>query len=140
MKAVIILRIRSLRNEFGLTQEELGKKIGQTKSNVSKYETGALEPGIDTLKVLAVFFDVSLDYLMGKSDIRNPYDSTMKDDKEELPSYFSTPEEAMKFVLEQNVIMGFGGFDVDKLSDDEVVEFANSLLEHLKLLSLKYKK
>lgn len=146
---MIILRIRSLRNEFGLTQEELGKKIGQTKSNISKYETGALEPGIDTLKALAVFFNVSLDYLMGKSDIRNPYNqlpdkfnrsSNNKNTTINLPTEFSTPEEAMKFVLEQNVIMGFGGFDVDKLSDDEVVEFANSLLEHLKLLSLKYKK
>lgn len=63
-----------------------------------------------------------------------------QEDKEELPYDFDLPEEAVKFLLEKNVIMGFDGFDIDKLSSDEVVEFANSLLEHLRLLSLKYKK
>lgn len=53
---------------------------------------------------------------------------------------FTTPEEAVKFLLEQNVIMGFGGFDVDKLSDKEKIDFAKELLSQLKLLSYKYKK
>lgn len=64
------MRIRRLRQEFGMTQEELGKKIGQTKSNVSKYETGTLEPSIQTLNLLSDIFDVSIDYLVGKTDIR----------------------------------------------------------------------
>lgn len=70
------MRIKSLRHEFEYTQEELGKKIGQTKSNISKYENGVLEPGIDTLKELAKLFDVSLDYLTSNSNIRNPYIET----------------------------------------------------------------
>ncbi|WP_165442956.1 helix-turn-helix domain-containing protein [Senegalia massiliensis] len=129
------MRIRELRKEFDLTQEQLGEKIGQTKSNISKYETGALEPGIDTLNTLAKFFDVSLDYLIGNSDIRNPYK-----DKPSIPEEFENPEEAVKFLLEQNVIMGFGGFDVHTMSDEEVLEFANELLNHLRLLSYKYRK
>ncbi|MCT4663361.1 MAG: helix-turn-helix domain-containing protein [Tissierellales bacterium] len=69
------MRIRPLRQEFGMTQEELGKKIGQTKSNISKYETGSLEPSIQTLNLLADIFNVSVDYLLGRSDERKPDES-----------------------------------------------------------------
>ena len=53
---------------------------------------------------------------------------------------FETAEAAMQFILKQPAIMGFGGFDIDKMSDEEIIEFANELLNQLKLLSYKYKK
>lgn len=117
---VIILRIRDLRNEFGLTQEELGKKIGQTKSNISKYETGSLEPGIDTLRELAKIFNVSLDYLMGASDIRNPYKD--KTPEEKYPEVHDV-EEAMKIILEQPGLMLKG----ELLSDESKIILANAI-------------
>lgn len=46
----------------------------------------------------------------------------------------------MKFILEQPAIMGYGGFDTDKMSNEEIIEFANELLRQLKILSYKYKK
>ncbi|MBM7869340.1 transcriptional regulator with XRE-family HTH domain [Clostridium pascui] len=64
--------------------------------------------------------------------------------KEESELYttgeFTTPEAAMQFILKQPAVMGFGGFDIKKMSDDEIVEFANELLNQLKLISYKYKK
>lgn len=54
-------------------------------------------------------------------------------------SEFKTPEAAMKFILAQPSIMGFGGFDVNKMNDEQVLEFANELLRQLKLISYKYK-
>lgn len=53
---------------------------------------------------------------------------------------FQTPQEAMKFILNQPAIAGYGGFDPDKMSDDEIMDFANELLNQLKLLGYKYKK
>lgn len=135
-------RIKELRIEKELTQEEFGKLFGIVKSTVSLYESGKSTPDDEIKKKIAEYFNVSLDYLMGASDIRNPYKNINANDKEEpsFPDEFSTPEEAVKFLLEQNVIMGFGGFDIDKLSDEEKIEFANELLGQLKLLSYKYKK
>lgn len=142
-------RLRISRDAKGVTQTQASKDTRINNKTLSGYERNVSEPDFETIKILAEYYDVSLDYLMGKSDIRNPYNqlpdkfnrsSNNKNTTINLPTEFSTPEEAIKFVLEQNVIMGFGGFDVDELSDEEVVEFANSLLEHLKLLSLKYKK
>lgn len=53
---------------------------------------------------------------------------------------FNSAEEAMKFILKQPAIAGYGGFDPDKMSDDEIMDFANELLNQLKLLGYKYKK
>lgn len=53
---------------------------------------------------------------------------------------FTNPQDAIKFILSQPTIMGFGGFDINKMSDEDVMDFANDLLHHLELLSYKYKK
>jgi transcriptional regulator with XRE-family HTH domain len=66
-------RLRELRIEKGLTQEELGELINLTKANISKYESGKLEPNIDTINYLSNFFDVSVDYLFGRTTVRNFY-------------------------------------------------------------------
>lgn len=130
-------RIKYLREEKDFSQLEFSKLLNISNSTLSQYEAGNRMPGDEIKKKIAEYFNVSLDYLMGVSDIRNPY----KEDKEDqLPDGFDSPEEAIDFLLNQNVIMGFGGFDVNELSDEEKVDFAHELLQHLKLLSLKYKK
>ncbi|GHU73926.1 hypothetical protein FACS1894188_00710 [Clostridia bacterium] len=67
------LRIRNLRRRLDWTQEELANKVNSTSSNISKYEAGAREPSLDTLILLAKTFDVTVDYLIGYSDVPNPY-------------------------------------------------------------------
>lgn len=65
-------RLVSLRKELDLTQEQFAKKIGFSRTAVSAWEIGRNEPSnADTIK-LADFFNVSTDYLLGKTDIRNP--------------------------------------------------------------------
>lgn len=137
-------RIKLLREEKELSQLELAKILNISNSALSQYEAGNRVPSDEIKKKIAEYFNVSLDYLMGTSDIRNPYStdktSNEKEYQNQLPDSFENPEEAVKFLLEQNVIMGFGGFDIDKLSDDEKIEFANELLHQLKLISYKYKR
>lgn len=57
-------RLKILRNNKGMTQEQLGDVIEMSKGNVSKLENGIIEPSLKTLKDLANFFDVSVDYLI----------------------------------------------------------------------------
>lgn len=65
-------RLMKLRKELNLTQEELAKKIGYTRTAVSAWEIGRNEPSnADTIK-LAEYFGVTTDYLLGKTDVRNP--------------------------------------------------------------------
>ncbi len=56
--------LKSLRKEKNLTQEDLAKKINYSPVTISKWETGVKRPSIDSIKVLAKFFDVSADYLL----------------------------------------------------------------------------
>lgn len=61
--------LRKLRIERDLTQDQLASIIGVSKSTIGMYEQGKRVPKVDaTLKRLADFFDVSIDYLMGLSD------------------------------------------------------------------------
>ena len=61
-------RIKELRIAKGVTQEELGKVLNVQKAAISKYENGRVEPSIEVLKLASKFFDVSTDYLLGRSD------------------------------------------------------------------------
>ncbi|MGB9804366.1 MULTISPECIES: helix-turn-helix domain-containing protein [Desulfofundulus] len=67
-KEVFGQRLRQLRQESKLSLEQLGKKIGVAKQTVGHWETGYRLPPLDVAVVLADFFDVSLDYLVGRSD------------------------------------------------------------------------
>ena len=65
-------RIIELRKEQGITQSELAKKIGISRSALSLYEIEKREPDIDTLNRLASYFNVWVDYLSGHSNQRIP--------------------------------------------------------------------
>ncbi|MDQ0252886.1 transcriptional regulator with XRE-family HTH domain [Evansella vedderi] len=62
-------RIKRLRHKQRLTQQDLGQKINVSKVAISCYETGKRTPDTDTLKKLAEVFHVSIDYLLGASDL-----------------------------------------------------------------------
>ena len=58
-------RLKELRKQSGMTQEQLANKFGITKSVVSYYELSERTPSPDVLKDLALIFRVSADYLLG---------------------------------------------------------------------------
>ncbi len=62
-------RLRQLRTARDLSQLEFSKFIGISKSSVNMYERGEREPGLETLETIADFFNVDLDYLLGKSNV-----------------------------------------------------------------------
>ncbi len=64
-------KIKELRNEKGLLQSDVANYIGKSERMVGFYEKGERDPNTDTLIKLSELFDVSIDYLLGKSSIRN---------------------------------------------------------------------
>ena len=63
-------RIKNLREERGLSQEALGAVIGVKRFSIYTYEKGRACPDMKGLIALADYFDVSLDYLAGRTDNR----------------------------------------------------------------------
>lgn len=109
---MINIRLRTLRKERGLTQVELAQKIGIGNKTISDYEREISSPDIESLNLIANFFNVSTDYLLGKSDDRN------------TPVSAPTPKEQLEGVK-------LALFDqVGDLSDDE----ARQVLDIIKII------
>lgn len=58
--------LKQLRKSHNLSQEDVAKVLNTTVSTISRYETGEREPNLESLCILADFFNVSLDYLLGR--------------------------------------------------------------------------
>jgi len=105
-------RIKQLREEFQITQLQLAQKLNKTQQQVSLYEKGINELDLDGYILLSKIFDCSIEYIAGKSDIRNPeqidsdkiniglskndYDLPTKEQQDKI-------EEFAKFVLKDNL-------------------------------------
>ncbi len=66
-------RIRDLRKNAGLTQKQVAQYLKMSQTGYSKYETGENNPSITILCALADYYHVSLDYLMERTDVKEPY-------------------------------------------------------------------
>lgn len=65
-------RLKLLREEKGLYQADIAKVLGTSITAVTYYENEKRDIPTEVLKKLSDFFNVSIDYILGKSDIRNP--------------------------------------------------------------------
>lgn len=65
-------RIKKLREEFHMTQQELADKLKGAKSTIAMYESETRKPSMEVLIKLSDIFNCSIDYLLGKTDVRNP--------------------------------------------------------------------
>lgn len=66
-------RIRNLREDNDLTQAEIAKVLGMSQTGYSKYEVGSHDIPTRVLIVLARYYNVSVDYILGLTDNHIPY-------------------------------------------------------------------
>lgn len=69
-------RFKNLRDELELNQTQLGLILNVSQKTISNYELGNRFPDEDMLNKIADLFDVSIDYLLGRTEIRNIYKIT----------------------------------------------------------------
>ena len=65
--------IRNLRIDKGYTQKQIGEYLGISQNTYSQYEIGVLNYPVDVLIKLADFYNVSIDYLLGRTNEKQPY-------------------------------------------------------------------
>ena len=104
--------LKKLRKDKNLTQDELAQKINNSRSNIANYENGKNMPSVEVLQKLSELFNVSTDYLLGKSDIRNP--------------------EEIKNIKHANN----GGLNTDGLDEDDLLELQKQV-DYIKKLKGK---
>lgn len=77
--------LKSLRNSRNLTQEELAQKLNIGRSRISMYESGQREPDFETTELIADFFNVDVDYLLGRTSKTTILSESVA--REELPRF-----------------------------------------------------
>jgi transcriptional regulator with XRE-family HTH domain len=91
-------RLKQLREDNDLRQEDVGKIVNVEKSTVSQWESGKRTPDVETIMKLADYFNVSIDYILGKTDIRTPIETIAAHRSDDPMS--ELPEEARKSLEE----------------------------------------
>ncbi len=69
----MVERIRALREDSDRTQKELAEYLSVAQTTYSDYELGKLNIPVPVLLRLAVYYDTSIDYLLGLTDVKTPY-------------------------------------------------------------------
>lgn len=67
----MVKNLKLLRTTMGISQQKLANDIGISQQSINKYENHKVEPDINTLIALSNYFEVSVDYLIGKTDENN---------------------------------------------------------------------
>ena len=62
------MRLKQIRKENGISQLKLAIELNTNQNTISRYETGEREPGINELISIADYFNVSIDYLLERTD------------------------------------------------------------------------
>ena len=75
------IRLKALRAQKDLTQNQLAQKLDITRSSVSYYEKGAIYPSVDILVKICRFFNVSADFLLGLSEGKEFHISHLTDEQ-----------------------------------------------------------
>lgn len=135
-------RIKRLIKKNGLSQKEFVDKFNEkygysdSEATISQYVNNKRTPEIDKMVKIADFFNVTLDYIMCRTDI----DSDMSIyDKPKKNIFFSTPQEAVSFILNQKVIADLGGYSLDSISNTEIMEMTNDIIDIFCIISRKHK-
>lgn len=91
-------RIRMLREEHRYQQKEIAEKLGVSPQAFSNYENGKREPDLLTILRLAKLFNVSVDYLLGLTPLKNKESVDFKDEHLQLLYDMKENEELIELV------------------------------------------
>lgn len=114
--------LKSLRTAKCLTQEELAKILKISRSTVGMYENGSREPDYETLELIADFFNVDIDYLIGRTDKTTviPESYYLNDDAKEIAQFlYDNPEYKVLF-------------DTTRKVKKEDIEFVKQMIDRVR--------
>lgn len=114
------MRLKELRISRDLSQQKLADIVGISKSSINMYERGEREPGLELLETFADYFNVDMDYLLGKCNIprKNLLINSVNENKPEEPE------------LEENIVVYHrDGKTVRKKMTKEKMEMLASMID-----------
>lgn len=125
-------KLKELRIEKKITQLQMAEILDTSKSNISKYESGSVEPNLETLAKISNFFDVSMDYLL-RNEISKADNTSNRADISDDKSRKSTKvyvlffDDILKntFMLRLKEAMAENNLSLSELSDKSAIDINN---------------
>ncbi|MBR3762229.1 MAG: helix-turn-helix transcriptional regulator [Lachnospiraceae bacterium] len=91
---------KNLRIKSGLTQQEMASRLNISRSSIGMYESGEREPSFEILEAIADYFNVDMNYLLGKNDLSEhiPQGYFLNEDARDLAQFmYENPEYKVLF-------------------------------------------
>ena len=129
------LRLRALRNEKKLTQDELGKLLNVSGKTIGTWERDSRQPNIEAINKLASIFDVTTDYLLGNSNEKQPQKYYDLSDKEK--NDIAIQAEKLMEVIETGNNLNFYGEPATKEQKDRILIAIKTAMEMNKMEAKK---
>ena len=124
MNELFRIRLKALRKEHLKTQEDMAKVLGISRSTYAEYERGKIIPSVGILEAISKYFNISVDYLMGKTNF------TTHEERKEAPNDIMDVSKQLNIMLEylndDSVALTLDG----ELLDDDSRELLISSLEN----------
>ena len=134
MTSIISKNIRYLRKQLHMSQQQLADKTGKSESAIQMWESDKRSPTMGTVERLTEIFGIDMNTLVyedlqtGESGYTTPFEEV------------TNPDDAAMVFIKHPQVAAFGGYDIERMSDEEKIEFANQILDSIKFFASKYKK
>lgn len=140
--------IKELMRIKKISSKELAEIVDVSPTHISYVINNKRYPSVELLEKIAKVLEVSVDELFKDDSIdkENLQETHSKNDKlSEQEKYIEsikldTAEDAMKFILQQPSLMAFGGYDLNEMTEEEILDLANDMLFAMKLSLEKNKR
>ena len=123
-------KIKEIRIQKSISVDELSARTGISRATLYRYENASIKKiPVDILEKICSALEILPTELINES---NTSDNT-------LPESFNNPQDALAFILKTPSLAAYGGYDLSKMDDNTILEFANEILAQIKLVSYKYR-
>ncbi|MBF7097609.1 helix-turn-helix domain-containing protein [Alkalibacter mobilis] len=112
-------RLKQIRKSKGFTQKSVSDSLQMDRSNLANYETGKAKPSFEKLEQLADLYEVSVDYLLGRTDDPTPY----KDVNADLDAERDLDDELKKLLKDEELAAFYDFANMDDATKKEIIAF-----------------
>ena len=130
-------KIKELRKLNKLTQNDLAKKSNISRSYLADIEKDRYNASLETLKAIAESLCVSISNILEENNSVEKEEKTIENDFPMIPEEFVNADDARAYVMKHQ-IFAYGGFYPQRMSDEDILNFANEMIEQAKLIRYKY--
>lgn len=139
MNEIFCIRLKKLRKEARITQEEMAKYLGINRATYSGYERDIIMPPFDKIKAISDKFNVSIDYLMGSTNFRHHDDVVVKKPND-ITDIGVSIETLLDDLKDKTNAYNIDGVQLDDDSRDLLISSLENSQKLLKLIKNQSKK